>query len=282
MMTLSHTNATLTRWTREGWRYRVRRRGHLRYIVRVRQRVERSLGPYDDALWQRIQALHAPQLQLSDTVDALSARVEELTTQLANLQTTGIVDTLFALKVERCPYTNTASANGYCLKYWWESRPTTIAQRYPDISFHRVNINGKTAWRFRPHPDFCLICNPVDSILASDHVPQSTLESIAEEQAVWNLLGQVQQLSRPCVHKVGNKCLQRSLPFKVSIMDQPDASTGMMLYHIDVGKHPVFCFICNERNSTPASSQRLTDIFQHPTIRDGTYLRTLRSQHRML
>jgi hypothetical protein len=271
----------LARWIREGWRFRIIRRGDRRYITRLRNRVERSLGPYDDALWHRIQAMIAPQLHLGETIDALRGRVDELAAQasstqstvitdalgaridqievqIAALRSTGIAEELYALKVERCPFTCTAGAHRYCSLYVSVRRPTEIMRQYPRVTFDYVTLENRTGWYFRAHPDLCTLCNPLEALLAPYRVPQLKLEAITKDLEVMKRLGSAYQ---DCALRVGNRCTYFSSSEKTPVIELPDASTGVIRYHLDVEKYPATCFVCRQYYRTREGSTSLSDIF---------------------
>jgi hypothetical protein len=279
---MTPTRERLAHWIREGWRFRIIRRGDRRYITRLRNRVERSLGPYDDALWHRIQAMIAPQLYLRDTIDALQKRVDELAAQTHSTQSThitdalsaridqieaqiaaqrsmGITDELYALRVEQCPFTCTAGAHKYCSLYVSVRRPTEVMQQYPNVTFDRITLQNRTGWHFRAHPDLCTLCNPIDSLLAPYRVPKLRLETIAKDLEVMKRLGSAYT---DCALRVSNRCTYFSSSEKTPVMELPEASTGVIRYHLDVEKHPATCFVCRQYYRTREGSNSLSDLFK--------------------
>jgi hypothetical protein len=164
----------------EGWKARKKTvKGHQYIVVRKKGR-DRSLGGFNEELWERLRRLGMVNEKvvvsefkdLKDSVAKANKEIADLKKELEKVKVTPRVDEsskLLEWKVSRCPFARSYMQNVFCSKYLWDNKPSDIIWRFPNVAFKRsaMDFNGKhRKWRFTPHPDICGLCNPVDNLFS--------------------------------------------------------------------------------------------------------------------
>lgn len=228
---------TLAQWIVDGWRFRIKTsRGH-RYITRLKDGVERSLGPYDDELWHRIQAMRRPRLCLREELVASMRTMIEA-------QDATLADRMFAIKISRCPYVRESQGRQYCTRNTWHNHPTELIARFPTFEFRHVEIDGEPGWRFTPNSDTCIPCNPMNALLEPRYVERRDFEAYA--QSVERLL---QSATRrvtldPCMHLHSGYCNKYSSNTSSPTTTPVTTVNGTIRHHLTVSRYPEYCSAC--------------------------------------
>jgi hypothetical protein len=231
---MSMETETVMRWIADGWHFRVKTSGGHRYITRYKDGVERSLGPYDDALWHRIEEMRQPLLRLREELDAVRARIE--------VQDATLADRMFAIKVARCPYVREAQERRHCTRNTWHDRPTALIAQ-------------------SPNPDTCIPCNPMDALLEPRYVERRDFEAYAQSVNLLRQSAARRVTQDPCVHLRNGVCglYSTSEPTPTTTpMTTPD---GTIRYHGNVSGFPELCSACPNYQK---AVQHLDDILPNP------------------
>jgi hypothetical protein len=228
---------TLARWIADGWRFRDKTSGGHRYITRLKDGVERSLGPYDDELWHRIQAMRQPRLNLrEELVASMRAMIEAQDATLA--------DRMFAIKIARCPYVRESQGRWFCTRNTWHNRPIELIARYPTVEFRHVEIDGEPGWRFTPNPDTCIPCNPIDALLEPRYVERRDFDAYAQSVNRLRESADRRVTQDPCMHLSNGVCRKYTKSEPTSTTTTVTAPNGTIRYQLNVSVYAEYCSAC--------------------------------------
>ena len=236
----------LVQWIAEGWRFRVKTSRGRRYITRLKEGIERSLGPYDEELWLRIQAMQRPRLNLREEL------IASMRTMIEAYDAT-LPDRMFAIKVSRCPYVTESQGRQFCTRNTWHDRPVELISRYPTAEFRHVEIDGEPGWRFTPTPDTCIPCNPMDALLEPRYVERRDFDAIAQSVYLLRQSADRRVTQEPCMHLHNGVCTKYATNEPTSTTMPRTVSDGTIRYYPNVISHPEYCSACPNYQKTAYS-----------------------------
>ena len=138
-----------------GWKARKKMvKGHQYIVIRKKGR-DRSLGAFNEELWERLRRLGMVQEKvvvselkdLKDSVVKANKEIADLKKKLEKVKAIPRVDAsskLLEWKVSRCPFAKSYINNIFCSKYLWDNKPSDIIWHFPNVTFKRsaMDFNG--------------------------------------------------------------------------------------------------------------------------------------------
>ncbi len=150
----------IKRFVEDGWSFRVKKSGNRHYITRRKGQRERSLGPYNEELWDMLQRIKKMKKGPIATVSAFQIKQRDLDNHL---------------KMERgAHYMRTClfiDKDQFCTFYRYQNKPESykIEDRIYTEGLSKIKeltVNGKTeqVWVHRANIPFCAACSAFFSI----------------------------------------------------------------------------------------------------------------------
>jgi hypothetical protein len=131
-------------WIKEGWKFTKRtRKGHIYITRRMGANKERSLGPFKQTLWDRIEKIKREPGEPQKETDPIS-----LFYSLVELNRA-------FLYPEDCM---NKDDEGYCT-YWRWSPDYSLLRYRGDLEMKEVRDEGNPVYLFRAHAKYCGGCN---------------------------------------------------------------------------------------------------------------------------
>ena len=246
----------------DGWVPRIKTVKNRKYMTVRKGGKEKSLGPYNEELWNKIAKLGRVEHRLTfeewnglksilatndDTIAELKAEFNMLKARQE------VVNDLFNLAemVSQCPYSKMWYGQNFCSKYTWEKNPSEIIKLFPRVTFKRNKMNSQHMWRFVPHLNICGSCT---KFLEPSYV-QKALEKTENNFNFFfdsvallteSAQGRVRDDHCGCV-RIGEDgyCTYWQYSGRRWDRDQKQAiSDGKTVYHDNVKKHPEICASC--------------------------------------
>ncbi len=153
------TEKELSEFLEKGWSFRVKKSGNRHYITRRKGQVERSLGPYYEALWDMIIKMQTRKKKPNVRVSASQIMLSDFDKHL---------------KMERGAHymmTCLFTEDGFCTFYRYKDKPESFKiedKIYTEglSKIKELTVNGKTeqVWVHRANIPFCAECSAYISV----------------------------------------------------------------------------------------------------------------------
>jgi hypothetical protein len=131
-------------WIKEGWKFREKKSKGRKYITRrMGAKTERSLGPFNQELWNRIESIRRESDEPPEETDPMSLFYSLIELNRASL------NSLECLNIDD---------EGYCT--YWRWGPDYAFLRFRgDLEIKEVKDGGKKAYLFHANIRYCKGCN---------------------------------------------------------------------------------------------------------------------------
>ena len=131
-------------WIKEGWKFTRRsRKGHIYITRRMGANKERSLGPFKQALWDRIEKIKRESGEPHRETDPLCIFYSLVELNRASLNSQNCMN---------------IDDEGYC-NYWRWSPDYSLLRYRGDLEMKEVMDEGNPVYLFRAHAKYCGGCN---------------------------------------------------------------------------------------------------------------------------
>ncbi len=137
------SDTEIRNWIKEGWKFTRRtRKGHIYITRRMGANIERSLGPFRQALWDRIEKIKREPVELHRETDPLSDFYSLLELNRATLN---------------CQDCLHRDDGGYCTYWRWGPEHSLLGYR-GDLEMKEVRDEGTSVYLFYAQFKYCSGC----------------------------------------------------------------------------------------------------------------------------
>lgn len=254
----------MKKWISEGWKFRIKTSHGRKYITRRKKGEERSLGKYNENLWNLIkESTIEKTLEKERSIEALQNEIETLKISLTTMQNTideikeeleEKSDTGFDLthltekKISICLNHKEWYGNRFCSVYTWDRKPSKIMRIFPDVKFKRNKMDNEQRWRFIPHPDICTFCNPMITLLLQEYVDKMSFNRSLVSLKILKQSAERRVRNDHCgckgMNKDGYCTLWHYSERTYDRYQKEGVYSGKRVYYDNVKKHPEICASC--------------------------------------